>query len=182
MNLRSSWLINNPVTQTLIVKVGLVSLVSLVLMGGGTGFSQHAMAAGSKLVNFDTPAQEILYEELLEEYRCLKCQNQNLADSNAALAGDLRDEIRDQVQSGASRSEIDDYLVARYGDFVLYKPQLKASTLVLWFGPFLLLLISGWYALKIVKGHRELIAAPTTPTDDDSVAKARSLLNDQSDR
>ncbi len=155
------------------VSIALIALMMWTLMS-----LQPALSAGSKLVNFDTPEQEILYEELLQEYRCLKCQNQNLADSNAALAGDLREEIQDQVKSGASRSEIDTYLVARYGDFVLYKPQLKASTLVLWFGPFLLLLISGWYALKIVKGHRELNAAPTKPTDDASVAKARSLLDD----
>lgn len=141
--------------------------------------------AASKLVAFDTPEQEALYEKLLQEYRCLKCQNQNLAGSHADLAGDLRDEIRDQIRAGRTGAEINDYLVARYGDFVLYKPQLKPSTYILWFGPFALLLIAGWYAVRVAKGHRALINASALDTpnsadkaDSASVNQARSLLDD----
>jgi len=111
--------------------------ICFALFTSTTAFTQTAQ----KLVSFDTPAQEILYESLLQDYRCLKCQNQNLADSNAELAGDLRNEIRDQVASGKDRSEIDNYLVARYGDFVLYKPKLKPATFLLWFGPFVLTIL-----------------------------------------
>ena len=134
--------------------------------------------AATKLVSFDSPEKELLYEELLQEYRCLKCQNQNLADSNADLAGDLRDEIRDQVIEGKSRGEIDDYLVARYGDFVLYKPRLKPATLVLWFGPFLLLALAGWYALRVAKSHRELSREAPSSEVSEGRSEARSLLDD----
>ncbi len=147
------------------------------LVAGYLGLTVTAQAA-SKLVSFDTPEQEVLYESLLQEYRCLKCQNQNLADSDADLAGDLRNEIRDQIKAGRSGSEINDYLVARYGDYVLYKPQLKPSTYILWFGPFLLLFIAGWYALRVARGHRALIATDAIVAEKDSVTKARSLLDD----
>jgi len=144
-----------------------------------TVMAQTAQTA-QKLVSFDTADQEALYETLLEDYRCLKCQNQNLAGSSADLADDLRNEIRALVVDGKNRSQIDDYLVARYGDFVLYKPKLKASTFVLWFGPFILLLLAGWYAMKIVSGHRELNeSAQKHPSENsESVNQARSLLDD----
>ena len=151
-----------------------LTLLLLAVSVQSNAFAQTA----EKLVSFETVEQERLYEALLLEYRCLKCQNQNLAGSNADLAGDLRDEIRDQVRAGKNRSEIDDYLVSRYGDFVLYRPKLKPSTLVLWFGPFLLLLIAGWYALKIVRQHRDLTASDANPVDVENVNRARSLLDD----
>ena len=76
----------------------------------------------------------------LAELRCLVCQNQSLAESNAGLAVDLRNQIRAQLARGASEREVVDFMVARYGDFVLYRPPLKASTFLLWFGPFVLLI------------------------------------------
>ena len=76
---------------------------------------------------------------LAEELRCLVCQNQTLADSNAPLAVDLRNQIREQLAGGASEREVREFMVARYGDFVLYRPPLKATTLALWLGPFVLL-------------------------------------------
>jgi cytochrome c-type biogenesis protein CcmH len=78
--------------------------------------------------------------DLASELRCLVCQNQSLAESNAGLAVDLRNQIRDQLARGASEREVIDFMVARYGDFVLYRPPLKASTFFLWFGPFVLLI------------------------------------------
>jgi cytochrome c-type biogenesis protein CcmH len=83
-------------------------------------------------------AEEARLRQLQEKLRCLVCQNQTLADSNASLAEDLRRELRDQVKSGRSDGEIIDFMVARYGDFVLYEPPFKASTLLLWIGPFAL--------------------------------------------
>jgi cytochrome c-type biogenesis protein CcmH len=79
--------------------------------------------------------------ELSTELRCLVCQNQTLADSNADLAVDLRREIREQLVSGKSERDVLDFMVQRYGDFVLYRPPLKASTVLLWSGPFLLLVL-----------------------------------------
>ena len=78
---------------------------------------------------------------LAEELRCLVCQNQTLAESNAPLAVDLRNQMREQLAKGASEREVREFMVARYGDFVLYKPPFKASTAALWLGPFALLLI-----------------------------------------
>jgi len=85
------------------------------------------------------PALEQRVMALSNELRCLVCQNQTIADSNAPLAEDLRNQVREKMRLGASDSEILDFMVARYGDFVLYRPPFKAATFLLWFGPLLLL-------------------------------------------
>ena len=92
------------------------------------------------LLNAQDPNLEKRVAALADELRCLVCQNQTLADSNAPLAQDLRNQIREQLAKGASESEVREFMVARYGDFVLYKPPFKASTAALWLGPFALLL------------------------------------------
>jgi len=92
------------------------------------------------------PALEQRVMTLAAELRCLVCQNQTLADSNAPLAEDLRNQVREKMRRGASDSEIVDYMVARYGDFVLYRPPFKLTTVLLWFGP-LLLLAAGFVVL-----------------------------------
>jgi cytochrome c-type biogenesis protein CcmH len=89
----------------------------------------------------DDPALESRVMQLASQLRCLVCQNETIADSTADLASDLRNQIRDQMKRGATNQQIIDYMVARYGDFVLYKPPLKSTTLLLWAGPFVLLLI-----------------------------------------
>jgi cytochrome c-type biogenesis protein CcmH len=91
---------------------------------------------------------------LSSELRCLVCQNQTLADSNAELAVDLRNSIREQMQRGASDREIIGFLTARYGDFVLYRPPLKATTLLLWGGPFLLLGIGAFSLVRFIRRRR----------------------------
>ena len=96
--------------------------------------------------------------DLAHELRCLVCQNQTLADSSAPLAVDLRNQVREQLKSGKSERDVIDFLTARYGDFVLYRPPLKASTLLLWAGPFLLLAV-GIAALA----RRLLRRRPTEP-------------------
>jgi len=83
---------------------------------------------------------------LAHELRCLVCQNQTIADSNAPLAVDLRNQIREQLAAGKSEDDVIDFMVARYGDFVLYRPPLKASTVLLWAGPFVFLLL-GFFLL-----------------------------------
>lgn len=88
------------------------------------------------------PVLDARMVRITSELRCLVCQNQTIADSHAALAVDLRNQVMEQLQQGQSDQQIIDYMTARYGDFVLYRPPLKASTVVLWFGPGLLLLIS----------------------------------------
>ena len=82
--------------------------------------------------------------DLSHELRCLVCQNQTIADSNAPLAVDLRAQIREQLAAGKSEQDVIDYMVARYGDFVLYRPPFKPATLALWLGPFVLLALGAW--------------------------------------
>jgi len=106
---------------------------------------------------FSSAEQEQRYRSLIEELRCLVCQNQSLADSEADLAGDLRRQVYTMLRDGAEDREIIDYMVARYGDFVLYRPPLKMSTIALWIGPFLLGLI-GLLALYRQIGRRRAAA------------------------
>jgi cytochrome c-type biogenesis protein CcmH len=100
---------------------------------------------------------------LAEELRCLVCQNQTIADSNAPLALDLRNQIRGQIAAGRSDEQIRAYMVERYGDFVLYRPPFKASTLALWLGPFLLLVVGAAAFVAIVKRRRAAEAPAPRP-------------------
>ena len=100
---------------------------------------------------FKTPEQQKQFTTLTTELRCLVCQNQNLAESNAPLASDLRDHIFQHIQQGQSNKQIIDYLVARYGDFILYRPPLNMETFGLWFGPFIFLLFSMGYLFYYVR-------------------------------
>ena len=95
---------------------------------------------------------------LAHELRCLVCQNQTIADSNAPLAVDLRNQIREQLAAGKSERDVVDFMVARYGDFVLYRPPLKGSTILLWVGPFAFLVLGFYLLLRFLRRRR--IAAP----------------------
>jgi len=128
-------------------------------------------------------ALDVRLKRLESELRCLVCQNQTLADSNADLADDLRHEVRGLALAGKSDNEIKTYLVARYGDFVLYNPPVKPITWMLWFGPFALL--SGgafvwWMVLR--RRERSTAAAPAASEADIAAEKrARKLLDDRDD-
>ncbi|MCG8432496.1 MAG: cytochrome c-type biogenesis protein CcmH [Gammaproteobacteria bacterium] len=100
---------------------------------------------------FDDPQLAERYRNLSEELRCLVCQNQTIADSDAGLAKDLRKQIREMLLDGASDEEITQYMVSRYGDFVLYRPPVKATTWLLWLGPFLLLVLAGFILIRAVR-------------------------------
>lgn len=114
---------------------------------------------------------------LAEELRCLVCQNESLASSHAELAEDLRREVRELLQKGMSDQEIKDYLVARYGDFVLYKPPVKGFTLLLWLGPFALLL-GGLGVLVFQLRKRRKVVTETTLSPE-AEARVTALLNDE---
>jgi len=114
---------------------------------------------------------------LAEKLRCLVCQNESLASSRAELAQDLRREVREQMQKGMSDEEIIDYLVARYGDFVLYDPPLKKSTWFLWFGPFALLLI-GVAALIYQVRKRKVQTAAEAELSEEDAQRAAALLDE----
>ena len=119
------------------------------------------------------PALEKRVMTLAEELRCLVCQNQTLAESNAPLAEDLRNQLREQMRAGKSDRQVVDFLVDRYGDFVLYRPPLKATTFLLWFGPFLLLAAGFAVLLRRVRRRR---AAGEPVIDDADRKRAAELL------
>jgi len=112
-----------------------VRLLALVLLAMTAAWASAKEATPAA----QDPALEQRVMALSNELRCLVCQNQTIADSNAPLAEDLRNQVREKMRLGASDSEILDFMVARYGDFVLYRPPFKAATFLLWFGPLLLL-------------------------------------------
>jgi cytochrome c-type biogenesis protein CcmH len=106
---------------------------------------------------FPSPEQETTYQELIHELRCVVCQNQNLADSNAKLAQDLRTQIHSQlVEKGLDKQMIIDYMVSRYGEFVLYKPRLAAHTFLLWIAPLVFLILGVWAMLSFWRNNSQL--------------------------
>ncbi|BCO14659.1 cytochrome c-type biogenesis protein [Aeromonas hydrophila] len=134
-------------------------IASLLLLAGLGGAGQ-ALAA-IDVYTFDSDAQEQTFRELTKELRCPKCQNQDIADSNAGLAKDLRDKTYQMVREGKDKQEVVDYMVARYGNFILYNPPLMASTLILWLGPLLVIVIG--VVMVVLRSRRRPAAA--TPAD-----------------
>jgi len=128
----------------------------------------------------DDPVIEKRLMALAEELRCLVCQNQSLADSHADLAADLRQEIREMMQQGRSDKEIVDYLVARYGDFVLYRPPFKATTALLWAGP-ALLVVAGGSMLTVALRRRRGALADDAPLSEEEQARVKRLLEEEAD-
>ena len=110
-----------------------------------------AMAAGLEAFDFSGNVDEDRYKHLIVELRCLVCQNQSLADSDAGLAHDLRREVWELMDQGQSDAQIVEFLVTRYGDFVLYNPPVKPSTYILWYGPFVLLAIGLLVLVRTLK-------------------------------
>jgi cytochrome c-type biogenesis protein CcmH len=134
----------------------ILSVCALLLMAT----SSLAIDAGRQ---FDDPEKQAMYEKVISEVRCLKCQNQTIKDSNAFLAADLRREIRRLIDEGKTEDEVYNFLVERYGEFALYRPRFSGKTLVLWIAPFLLLAFGGVALTRIVRSRMAL------PIDDDSI-------------
>jgi cytochrome c-type biogenesis protein CcmH len=118
------------------------------------------------------------YQQLVAEYRCPKCQNQNLAESNSPISIDLRTEIRRLLEEGASDAEISDYLVARYGEFVLYRPRVQASTYLLWLAPAVLLLLGLLIVVFIVRRQKRGASATQAALSGAEQAALQALLNE----
>lgn len=127
---------------------------------------------------FDDPAKTEEFHSLIGELRCLVCQNESLAGSQAGVAQDLRKEIYRMMREGKSRAEVIDFLVARYGDFVLYQPPLKPATYVLWFGPFVLVGIGGVLLFRAVRRKK---IAPEQDLTDAEQARLQQLLSKTGD-
>jgi cytochrome c-type biogenesis protein CcmH len=146
------------------------------LQAGLLAFVLTASAVGAytlEELSFEDPAQTEAFRELIEELRCLVCQNESLAASQAELAQDLREEIYRMFKEGKSRDEIIEFLVARYGDFVLYSPPLKPSTYILWFGPFAFVGIGAFFLIRTLLLKRR---SPDRELSDEEQQRLEKLL------
>ena len=146
--------------------IAVVALLAVAASAGAIVFEQR---------EFETEAQLERYKTLIYELRCLVCQNQNLADSDADLAADLRREVYRMIIAGESDDAIIDFMVARYGDFVLYRPPLKAKTVLLWAGPFVLG-VAG-IAVLLVQLRRRRTRLAAAPLSDAERARLDALLD-----
>jgi cytochrome c-type biogenesis protein CcmH len=149
-----------------------IAAAFMMLLLSGIGLAREAPNVA------DDPALESRVMKLAADLRCLVCQNQSLADSHADLAIDLKNQVRSQMRAGKTDAEIRNYMVARYGDFVLYDPPFKASTLLLWAGPFALLVL-GLLGLAVYlrSRRRSLVETELTPSEH---ARAQALLHGES--
>ena len=154
------------------IEHGLRALVLAAVIGlAGGGAAVHA-ASVFEPRSFASPEHEERYHALIDELRCLVCQNQTIAESNADLASDLRREVYRMVEDGQSAEEVAGFMVARYGDFVLYRPPLRGGTVLLWAGPFLLVALG----LAVLVLHLRRRRAPVGPLDEDTRERLRRII------
>ena len=138
-------------------------------------FSSVAFSAIDAL-NFSSPQQESDYHQLTQSLRCPQCQNNNIADSNATIAVDMRGKVFELLQEGKSKNDVVDYMVERYGNFVTYDPPITASTLVLWIAPLLLVLLGVVFLLRRKPKAQSAVKSQDVLTDEDN-ARLAELLN-----
>jgi cytochrome c-type biogenesis protein CcmH len=151
-----------------------VLLLLAALIAAGPLYAKQAVPA------LNDPVAEKRAVALEQQLRCLVCQNETIAASQADLASDLRKEIREQIKAGRTDDQIKQYLVARYGDFVLYDPPFKATTVLLWAGPFALLLVGILTLFIYVRRRRGLVEQ--SALSDEQHARAQALLREGEER
>jgi len=139
--------------------------------------SSAMLPAADEPLQFEDADKQQRYQELLEELRCLVCQNQSLADSHADLAQDLRIEVYKMVEADQTNAGIIEFLVTRYGDFVLYRPPVKWSTILLWFGPFAILLLALVSVYRFVR-NRNTAEVVICQTDRDQLSRLLDMPPD----
>ena len=145
-----------------------------LILAASTAFS---VSAAIEVYEFDTPEQEAAFHQLGKELRCPKCQNNNIADSNAGLAQDLRAKVYEMLKQGKNEDEIVEYMVARYGNFVTYNPPLTASTMILWAGP--LLFVIGGFTVLVMRSRKSPKLVKDTALDSEEQARLDALLDEQ---
>ena len=143
-------------------------LIPLMLLLSLVSFSSQATIDAYQ---FDDMKKEALYKKLVKELRCTVCQNQDIGDSNASLAQDLRRKTYEMVSAGKDEEYILDYMSDRYGDFVLYRPRLQNNTLLLWVGPFIILIAAVFFLLKFIRRSEDEV-----PLSEAEKAAAEQLL------
>lgn len=146
-------------------------LMALLLMA-----AEKASAVVFEPREFASAQHEARYRQLNEELRCLVCQNQNIAGSDAALAQDLRREVYRMLNEGLTDEQIADYMVQRYGDFVLYRPPLRPLTVALWAGPFVLLVLGMVFLWRVMR-RRQAGAVEQAPLSEEQRARLRKLVS-----
>ena len=148
---------------------GLMIVLTLLFLLNPTSY------AAFEVKKFESPQHEQRYKKLVDELRCLVCQNQNLADSNAALAVDLRKQVFKMINGGQSDKEIMDFMVTRYGDFVLYRPPFKTTTFFLWVGPFVILIIGLFVLIRFIRLRKKVVTTELTSNEKE---KLKQLLDE----
>ncbi|MDO6525013.1 cytochrome c-type biogenesis protein CcmH [Motilimonas sp. 1_MG-2023] len=135
--------------------------------------------AAIQVYEFDNQEQEVLYQQLTKELRCPKCQNQNIADSNAPLAQDLRQKAYELVKEGKNREQVVDYMAARFGNFVTYDPPMTPATIFLWLGP--LFFVLGGLAVLVFRTRKNAALAEKPVMDPAEQARLERILNGDKD-
>ncbi len=126
-------------------------------------------------LEFDTSAQRVQFQVLTEELRCPKCQNQNIADSNAPIAIDLRNEVHRMILEGNNEDQVIDFMVERYGDFVVYKPKFDTSTYLLWLGPAFIAFLG--FIIVLVTARKKRLPASRTASENELSQEEKKQLN-----
>lgn len=155
----------NIILRNTVMRATIILLLSL--------FSTPLLAAEEQL-QFESAKQEALYDSLIIELRCLVCQNQNIADSNADLAKDLRNKTYELIKAGQTESQIKQFMRDRYGDFVLYEPPLDKKTLLLWLGPFVVLLIVIFLVGRFIKQQSQITPEENDFFEDDELEESHT--------
>lgn len=141
-------------------------------------FISNVISAPVTVYKFDSKEHEEIFYRLSDELRCLVCQNQNIAESNSELAQDLRRQVYEMLQQGHSEEDIVDFMVERYGDYVLFNPQFKPLTWLLWLGPLIVFIISAVYAMRIVVSKRKEVVDESLSTKEiERLNKLKSEIN-----
>ncbi|MBE9564002.1 MAG: cytochrome c-type biogenesis protein CcmH [Proteobacteria bacterium] len=153
------------------------SLILKFILYMSFAYSLSVIAAPVETFKFDSPETEKSFHKLSDELRCLVCQNQNIAESNAGLAKDLRLEIYTMLSQGKTEDEIVDFMVQRYGDYVLYRPPFKPMTWLLWFGPIIIFIIGLFYAIRFLKSQNT--GSQADDLSDEDIERIKSLHSEQ---
>jgi cytochrome c-type biogenesis protein CcmH len=161
--------------KSLLLKSRLLVLAALAAFA----FSSVALAA-IEVYEFETPEQEEQFKELGNTLRCPKCQNNTIADSNAPLAQDLRQKVYEMTAEGKSKNEIVDYMVARYGNFVTYKPPFTLGTAILWLGPFAIVI--GGLTLMVLRSRKRPVNQSNNALSQQDEARLKQLLDEEGDK
>ena len=138
-----------------------------------------SLNASVEIKTFNDEQQEQRYKHIIEELRCVVCQNQNISDSNAGLAQDLRKQVYKMIMAGEDDAAIFEFMVARYGDFVLYRPPLNKATLLLWIGPFVILVLGLFVLIRFIRQREKVVVKELSSNEKE---KLKNLLDNEEEK